>query len=837
MKDRFAFLMLILLWNGTAALAQPSETEMASVGSATSTTPLPDAPSFSMRDQEAEGHGRDLAPLNLLEYRPMPLPEPVPDALSDEGYEAAGQRVSFDLRTGTEATQERPLRKSGSSGGQVAGGWGERRGRSAPDGSKNFSSLSWVSTPEVYPWSVAVKLFMKFRDTTGTLRGYVCSGSLIDPQHVVTAGHCVYSHEDSDNGWVFNDWAEEITVVPGYENGARPYGDAVAVQLHSYVGWTSSADFDYDLGIIDLDRPIGALAGWHGYGWYSSCDSYTGNTFRHAGYPQASPYDGQYLYTNAGTYDGCDTILGAWFGNEVYFNSRSYGGQSGSGSYLPHDQCPNCWVTAVLSNGNNSYTNDVRIDEPKFDDIGSIIGSDTPASVDLAVLDVNVSPGTVSSGSQLTSMNYLVHNYSSSSWSGTVNVDVYLSTNDIISSGDTFLQRHSFTYSLGAKSSVRITVSVPPTIPLGRPAGNYWIGAFLDFTDASGSNNYSDGQDAAPITISGTPSPTVTTNPATSVTQTSAQLNASVNPNGSSTTAVFEWGLTVAYGNAPSYGTVGNATTAQSIGLSLSNLACGTLYHFRARATNAGGTSYGSDRTFTTAACSGGSNPDTTGVFRPSNGALYLKNQNTSGFANLYLTYGIAGDYPVAGDWNGDGIDTIGVYRNGTFFLRNSNTNGIANLAFSFGAAGDQPVVGDWNGDGVDTIGVFRNGTFFLRNSNSSGSADLIFSLGIAGDVGIAGDWNGDGITTTGVFRPTNGALYLKNANSTGFADLVLTYGLPGDRPVTGDWDGDGDDTIGVYRNGTFYLRNSNTNGFAQLVFSLGVNGDIPIAGDWDGLP
>jgi len=232
-------------------------------------------------------------------------------------------------------------------------------------------------------------------------------------------------------------------------------------------------------------------------------------------------------------------------------------------------------------------------------------------------------------------------------------------------------------------------------------------------------------------------------------------------------------------------------------------------------------------------------NNDTVGVFRPSNGALYLKNYNTTGFADLYLTYGLPGDYPIVGDWNGDGIDTIGIYRNGIFYLRNSNTNGFADILVPFGALGDQPIVGDWNGDGIDTIGVYRRstGTFYLRNSNTNGSVDATFTLGIPGDIGIAGDWNGDGVVTTGVFRPSNGALYLKNTNATGFADLVLTYGLPGDLPVTGDWNGNGVDTIGIYRNGFFYLRNSNTNGFADIILELGISGDMPIAGDWDGLP
>ncbi len=230
---------------------------------------------------------------------------------------------------------------------------------------------------------------------------------------------------------------------------------------------------------------------------------------------------------------------------------------------------------------------------------------------------------------------------------------------------------------------------------------------------------------------------------------------------------------------------------------------------------------------------------DTAGVFRPVNGLLCLKNKNDTGFADAALNYGLPGDYPVVGDWDGNGTVTIGIYRDGYFYLKNANTLGFAEVVFPFGQAGDQPIAGDWNGDSVDTIGVLdpSNGHFFLRNSNTEGPSEMDFYLGNPGDVGIAGDWDGDGIDSTGVFRPSNGLLYLKNKNETGFADAALNYGLPGDRPVTGDWDNDGIDTIGIYRNGSFYLRNENTNGFAQLIFGLGNPGDMPIAGNWDGLP
>jgi hypothetical protein len=236
---------------------------------------------------------------------------------------------------------------------------------------------------------------------------------------------------------------------------------------------------------------------------------------------------------------------------------------------------------------------------------------------------------------------------------------------------------------------------------------------------------------------------------------------------------------------------------------------------------------------------SGPQTPSPVGIFRPSNGAFYLKNANTIGVPDFTFTYGMGGDYPVTGDWDGNGTDTIGIYRNGVFYLRNSNTAGIADTYFGFGSPGDQPIAGDWDGNGTDTIGVYRssNFTFYLRNSNSSGAPDVVFALGIPGDVGITGDWNGDGRDTTGVFRPSNGVIFLKNSNQTGYADIAINYGIGGDKPVTGDWDNDGVDTIGVYRGGIFYLRNSNTVGYADIWFPFGVSGDLPVAGKWDASP
>ena len=221
--------------------------------------------------------------------------------------------------------------------------------------------------------------------------------------------------------------------------------------------------------------------------------------------------------------------------------------------------------------------------------------------------------------------------------------------------------------------------------------------------------------------------------------------------------------------------------------------------------------------------------PDTIGVYRPSNTTFYLKKANNSGFADEVIAYGIPGDLPIIGDWDGDGIDTIGVYRNGVFFLRNANTSGSADLVVPFGIPGDVPVAGDWDGDGIDTIGVYRNGVFFLRNSNAAGPADLGFAYGAPGDIPIAGDWTGKGSDSVGVYRPPESSFYEKNTNASGYADVVNLLGLGGDHPLVGDWPNGGRDIMGLYLDGQFQLwsgRHLNN-------FWFGGAGDSPIRGSW----
>ena len=96
--------------------------------------------------------------------------------------------------------------------------------------------------------------------------------------------------------------------------------------------------------------------------------------------------------------------------------------------------------------------------------------------------------------------------------------------------------------------------------------------------------------------------PTVETKAPSAVTQTSAKLNAAVNPNGGEVSECkLEYGTTNAYGSsAPCASPPGSGTATVAVSASVSGLSPNTTYHFRISATNGGGTSKGADETLKT---------------------------------------------------------------------------------------------------------------------------------------------------------------------------------------------------------------------------------------------
>jgi hypothetical protein len=165
---------------------------------------------------------------------------------------------------------------------------------------------------------------------------------------------------------------------------------------------------------------------------------------------------------------------------------------------------------------------------------------------------------------------------------------------------------------------------------------------------------------------------------------------------------------------------------------------------------------------------------------------VYLRNSNTQGIADIRFFFGNPGDVPLAGDFDGDGFDTVSIYRpsNQMFYVINElgvNDAGLgaAEYGFLFGNPGDQPVVGDWDGDGVDEIGLYResSGFFYYRTTLTTGIADDEFYFGNPGDRFVAGNWGIiDGCDTPAVFRPSNTVFFFRHTLTQGNADSQLTW-------------------------------------------------------------
>ncbi|HTU79552.1 MAG TPA: IPT/TIG domain-containing protein [Solirubrobacteraceae bacterium] len=99
------------------------------------------------------------------------------------------------------------------------------------------------------------------------------------------------------------------------------------------------------------------------------------------------------------------------------------------------------------------------------------------------------------------------------------------------------------------------------------------------------------------------PPPTVSTGEASDVSYGEATLAASVNPNGSAVSECrFEYGATPSYGSSAACSSLpGAGTNPVAVSASIADLHANTTYYYRALASSAYGTSYGTQQSFTTA--------------------------------------------------------------------------------------------------------------------------------------------------------------------------------------------------------------------------------------------
>lgn len=139
---------------------------------------------------------------------------------------------------------------------------------------------------------------------------------------------------------------------------------------------------------------------------------------------------------------------------------------------------------------------------------------------------------------------------------------------------------------------------------------------------------------------------------------------------------------------------------------------------------------------------------------------------------------------PVAGDWDGDGVDSVRMFHRLSWQLEPLEAGPARGPENPHPCPWD-PLVGDWDGDGLDTVSVYdhRDGSLH-RIEEGPGRIDgyvpAIDSVSL-----LVGDRDGDGIDTIATVR---------NASAGSESAWAI---------LSGDWDGDGIDTDASLHLGT----------------------------------
>ena len=201
-------------------------------------------------------------------------------------------------------------------------------------------------------------------------------------------------------------------------------------------------------------------------------------------------------------------------------------------------------------------------------------------------------------------------------------------------------------------------------------------------------------------------------------------------------------------------------------------------------------------------------------MYRPSEGRWY--NRETG----VVTTLGQSGDVPLPGDYDGDAINDLAVFRpsTATWIILPSSTGTPQTL--TFGVSTDAPVPGDYDGDGKFDLAVYRPSTGIWYLWHSSTNTIVRWALGVGADIPVPADYDGDQIVDVAVYRPSTGMWYIRKSSTGSMTAVTFQWGVAGDSPVPGDYDGDGLSDVAVFRpsTGEWFVRQSSTGTLATRV-------------------
>lgn len=176
-----------------------------------------------------------------------------------------------------------------------------------------------------HPYSKVGKVFFQ-KKVGGVWKNYVCSGSVVYHNLVLTAGHCVSNGKGK--------WHRNIIFIPRYRNGSEPKGRWYARKMYAFKSWHTKRKFARDVGFIITHTKSGRTLG-HTVGWLGTAWNYKRKGHRHLiGYP-VSWARGQYMVETKANISKVDLSKIPWPSG---VRSSLTGGSSGgpwikSGSY------------------------------------------------------------------------------------------------------------------------------------------------------------------------------------------------------------------------------------------------------------------------------------------------------------------------------------------------------------------------------------------------------------------------------------------------------------------------------------------------------------------------
>jgi V8-like Glu-specific endopeptidase len=369
--------------------------------------------------------------------------------------------------------------------------------------------------------SQRVKLFMHFSKPSTSA---VCSGTLVDSQWIMTAGHCVYRF-DGENA-PSNGYTTLVEVAPGFSGSSEPFGRAFGSQILVFSGWRDHGDFDHDIAFVRVERPIGGVVGFN-FVLPLTCSPFlTGpdaQVYQTSGYPgeKAFGFNGLQMYHMSFRFDKCD-------GFQATVNEATFGGMSGSGALLSDGPGPGAVFAVLSTSDRKTVSTYARMTSGKLNTVGDEFSNSAPSSPDLVALmaraqDASIKPPKIrvpslraasglkpqrsrtggltciKQGGQVRAM-FTVHNFSNVQFEGTLRYTIYLSDDDRISTSDKALGSFTLNDVFADYRQSRFVSNIV-NLPSFTPTGRKFIGVIITNSDFDTLNNDSSDDDAGELEI------------------------------------------------------------------------------------------------------------------------------------------------------------------------------------------------------------------------------------------------------------------------------------------------------------------------------------------------